>query len=362
MKSMKSADVIIIGAGLTGLSLAYFLRKSNLKILLLEARNRPGGRIHTLYGDGLPPREMGATWLGKKHQKLNDLLAELELPIFPQRLGKHAIYEPLSTSPPQRVQLPPNDAPSYRIQGGTTQLINQLLNKIQDASVSYGVQVESISIDEMESGKNQLIRVKSYNQQFEAPYVVSTLPPFLLRSTISCNPALPTQIGEVLDRTHTWMGESIKVSFTYQEPFWRATGQSGTIFSNVGPIPEMYDHADYEEKYFALKGFFNGSYYSLTAAARREMALSQLEKYFGPQVRDFTSYDETVWTNEPFTYHPYDGHVLPHQNNGHPLLSVSLYENQFFIAGSETAREHPGYMDGAVSSARFVADQILQHA
>jgi monoamine oxidase len=42
-------DVIIVGAGLSGLSAGYYLMKSNenLKILVIEAKNRVGGRTET---------------------------------------------------------------------------------------------------------------------------------------------------------------------------------------------------------------------------------------------------------------------------------------------------------------------------
>lgn len=42
-------DVIIIGAGLSGLSSGYYLKKadSNLKILIIEAKDRIGGRTQT---------------------------------------------------------------------------------------------------------------------------------------------------------------------------------------------------------------------------------------------------------------------------------------------------------------------------
>lgn len=56
------------------------------------------------------------------------------------------------------------------------------------------------------------------------------------------------------------MGESIKVGLTYATPFWREKS-SETIFSNVGPIPEMYDHSNAEETYFGLMGFLNGAYH-----------------------------------------------------------------------------------------------------
>lgn len=43
-------DVVIIGAGIAGLSAGYYLKKAkkDLKILVLEAKNRVGGRTNTI--------------------------------------------------------------------------------------------------------------------------------------------------------------------------------------------------------------------------------------------------------------------------------------------------------------------------
>jgi len=43
----KHADVVIIGAGLTGLSLAYYLKKNGRSPLILEKSDKPGGVINT---------------------------------------------------------------------------------------------------------------------------------------------------------------------------------------------------------------------------------------------------------------------------------------------------------------------------
>ena len=254
--------VLIIGAGLTGLTLAYYLKEKGITYHLLEARPRIGGRILTNYQNDTAPLEMGATWLGKKHHELNKLLTELNLEIFEQILGDRAIYEPISTSPPQLVSLPPNNDPSYRIKGGSSTLINTLAEKIGKENILLNQVVTNIL-----STSNGLT-VKTKTDEFPADLVVSTLPPFLLTSTIKFEPALPQNLIDITAATHTWMGESIKVGLRYATPFWRAENSSGTIFSNVGPIPEMYDHADAEEKHFSLKGFFNGAYYSVTKAER----------------------------------------------------------------------------------------------
>jgi monoamine oxidase len=42
-------DCIIIGAGLSGLATAYFLKKQGIQATILEAQPRYGGRIKTIY-------------------------------------------------------------------------------------------------------------------------------------------------------------------------------------------------------------------------------------------------------------------------------------------------------------------------
>src|ERR1700761_4479532 len=45
---MKNTEIIVIGAGATGLMAAYELTRAGKQVIVLEARNRTGGRIHTL--------------------------------------------------------------------------------------------------------------------------------------------------------------------------------------------------------------------------------------------------------------------------------------------------------------------------
>lgn len=346
-----SPSILIIGAGLTGLTLAYQLKKKGILAQVIEARPHLGGRILTQYHQEGAPIELGATWLGKKHQQLNALLSELDLDIFEQYLGPRAIYEPISTSPPQLAQLPPNDEPSYRIAGGSSKLIQTLAAQLDQSQLVLNEVVQSIQVQ-----KDQL-KVETINDQYTADFVISTLPPKLLFTKVQL-PELPAELINIAQNTHTWMGESIKVGLRYPTPFWRSEKVSGTIFSNVGPVSEMYDHADVEDQTYALKGFMNGTYHSATPAFRRDLILKQLERYFGSVVHDYLGYEEAVWSKEAHTFVPYNGYILPHQHNGHSVFQKPYLDGRFFIAGSETAKGHPGYMDGAVSSANWVVDRL----
>jgi len=346
-------DIIIIGAGLTSLSIAYFLKNHDKEIKIIEARPRLGGRILTSYQEGQAPIEKGATWLNKNHTVLNQLLKELGIALFKQEIGGIAIYETTPNSPHQIVQLPHNNEPSFRIKNGTSVLVDTLVSFIPAEQIHLGE--TALSIEDL--GNHILVKTNKAN--YKAKTVISTLPPNLFISSIKTSPSLPENLQNLARKTHTWMGESIKIGLRFKEAFWQKRNTTGTIFSNAGPIPEMYDHSDDKNSNHALKGFLNGEYYAISKKERLELILNQLYKYYGDDIKEFTSYEELIWRNEAFTYAPYSDHILPHQNNGHPLYQQSYFNGKLFIAGAETAPEFPGYMEGAVRSAKLISQQIL---
>ena len=182
---MSSSPVIILGAGLCGLTSAYRLQQANIPCILLEARSRIGGRIHTVRKETGTPIEMGATWLGKKHTAINALLEELGIGITEQYMGEQAIYEALSTSPPQLVQLPPNNDPSYRIVGTSTALTEVLARQLPPNCIHLGQVVQRI-----EKNDDGFV-VHTQAATFTGSTVVSTLPPRLLMQTVECTPSWP---------------------------------------------------------------------------------------------------------------------------------------------------------------------------
>ena len=58
-----SADVIIVGAGVAGLAAARLLAEAGLRVLILEARGRIGGRVWTIYSPEGAPVELGAEFI-----------------------------------------------------------------------------------------------------------------------------------------------------------------------------------------------------------------------------------------------------------------------------------------------------------
>jgi monoamine oxidase len=66
-------DAIVIGAGVAGLAAARHLKQAGQRVIVLEARGRIGGRVHTDRTTGIP-LEMGASWI---HGSEGNPLAEL---------------------------------------------------------------------------------------------------------------------------------------------------------------------------------------------------------------------------------------------------------------------------------------------
>lgn len=335
--------ILIVGAGLSGLLIGYRLKQEGIPFKILEARNRVGGRINTLYKNDNAPLEMGATWFTNEHRNLIALLEELEIEAFDQHMDNPVFFEASANSPIQSVQIPTQSS-SYRISGGTSNIINTLLKKLDKKDVLLNQPVKEIKF------QNESVQIIA-NENFEGNSVVLALPPKLWSKKILFEPQLPNDLVRIAEQTHTWMEDSIKIAMTYAKPFWQEQKLSGTFFSNAGPITEIYDHSNHERSKYALCGFINSSFKNLSYSDRRKHVINQIKKVFGAQGEKYIAYEECVWSNEENTFEASDNFLNPHQNNGNPIFSQSFFKDRLLISSSESASEFPGYMEGAVYSA-----------
>ncbi|WP_454782441.1 flavin monoamine oxidase family protein [Legionella sp. WA2022007384] len=88
----KPIDVIVIGAGVSGITAARQLQKQGLSVLILEARDRIGGRVWTDYSQ-LKPFELGAGWIqGTKGNPITALSKQFGLQTLPYNFDNAKIY------------------------------------------------------------------------------------------------------------------------------------------------------------------------------------------------------------------------------------------------------------------------------
>jgi monoamine oxidase len=76
----NNRTVIVIGAGLAGLSAAYDLQRAGWQVTVLEARNRVGGRVHSIrdFSNGLAA-EGGGEFIDQQHARMLAYVKEFKL-------------------------------------------------------------------------------------------------------------------------------------------------------------------------------------------------------------------------------------------------------------------------------------------
>ncbi len=350
---MTKRDIVIIGAGLSGLLIAAQLKRAGMKVRILEARDRIGGRIftHNTASDH-PPLEMGATWFGDHHPNLMRLLGNLGLDRFPQQMNTKVHFEPGSGIPPQLYDMPPQ-VPNYRVKGGTSALIHALADELSPDELHLSQPVRRLNSTETK------VQVVTDSLNLDADIVISTIPPALLARSIHFEPELPAQFMQIAKETHTWMGDSVKAGLVYEQPFWRESAGGGTLFSHAGPASEFYDQSDFTDTQFALCGFINPAFSQFSITERTQQIVAQLTRILGPEAQTYTQYREVLWAEEAFTRHPDTPATIPHQHQGHAIYQQSFGEGKLMISGSETSPQFGGYMEGAVEAAMNTVRAIL---
>src|SRR5699024_3971103 len=84
-------DVVVIGAGIAGLTAASVLADRGRTVTVLEARDRVGGRLHSVPVEG-GVVEAGATWFWDNEPLVLSLADQLGLSTYPQHLAGGALW------------------------------------------------------------------------------------------------------------------------------------------------------------------------------------------------------------------------------------------------------------------------------
>ncbi|MGI0479248.1 flavin monoamine oxidase family protein [Geminocystis sp. CENA526] len=86
--------IIIIGAGIAGLTAGKTLQNQGFEVILLEARNRIGGRLWTSKKWDNASVDMGASWIhGKQGNPITKLANSINAQVFPTKSEKAIIYD-----------------------------------------------------------------------------------------------------------------------------------------------------------------------------------------------------------------------------------------------------------------------------
>ncbi|WP_122032257.1 FAD-dependent oxidoreductase [Aliivibrio sp. EL58] len=360
---------LIVGAGLSGLYTAYRLEKMGKDYLLLDARERVGGRIlsSSITGLELPTSplntvDMGPSWFWPQmHPRITQLIDDLMLPIFPQYSQGAYLLENQSNSAPIRYESGFEQSPtSMRIAGGMQCLVDTLLAALPSHKVQLSRKVTHVEYHE----KNQsTVTINHNNKQesIEAEQVIFALPLRLLAESISFTPALPYELTQRFSATTTWMAAHAKFFAIYESPFWREEGLSGSASSRVGPLVEIHDASTFEGvgALFGFVGIDAATRAKAGEALIKQAAIEQLTRIFGSKASTPIDIKLLDWSQETLTATEAD-HQAPstHPHYGLPASAKALNKFHWYFAGTEAAQENGGYLEGALEAADVVLSSL----
>ncbi|PCJ85771.1 MAG: amine oxidase [Thiotrichaceae bacterium] len=358
MPATEHHSIIIIGAGLSGLFTAWKLQQNKYDAIVLEARDRTGGRILSpqINGNKDGCIDMGPAWVWPEFQpRLQRLLSDIHIELFKQNTNGDMLYE-MDANTVERYSDQSSHEMSYRIAGGANKVIKTLQSELPHNSVHLNTRVSSIEKTEpAASAQLQVHAVKDEESIiYSADKIVLALPPRLTKSSISFHPTLPADVLQAWENTPTWMAGHCKIVFIYDKPFWRENNLSGEVFSRQGPLTEIYDGSPADESSYALTSFVG-----LNAQQRKqmnteqllEMCLAQLYRLFGEESKIVKDIQIKDWSLEQYTTTETDLSTTPQHPQYPADMSRTLWNNQIILAGTEVAREHGGYIEGALESA-----------
>jgi len=341
--------IIIIGAGLSGLYTAWHLQKKQPDVLLLEARSRVGGRILSCQQNN-SRFDMGPAWVWPQLQpRLQQLTQQLNLKLFKQFTDGDMLYEK-SITETERYSAQSSHAESYRIEGGSQSVTDALQSQLPASAIHLNTVVTSIEksplcVHTLRDGKRFT---------YSADKIILALPPRLFVQNIKFTPNFCSETTAAFNSIATWMSGHSKMVFIYDKPFWREKDLSGEVFSHYGPLSEIYDGSPADESFYALTSFVGVSAQQRSQIETQQLinaCMAQLQRLFGNESENVKDVKMQDWAQEEFTTAALDL-TSPMQ---HPQYAENMprvfWEGRMILAGTEVAREHGGYLEGALESA-----------
>ena len=317
----SDTEICIIGAGLSGLALATALRANGRDVTVLEARDRPGGRVLSENS-----HDLGPSWIWPHNRRMLALLDRLGLRSFPQYTTGRLVFEDAQGAIRRDLDFATMGG-ALRVSGGLARITDALAAGLSD-NLRLSHPVSHVAQD------STGVTVTAQDRTIRAAQLVLALPA-----------RLAAQIGATVPDVPTWMAGQAKLVATYPAPFWRAKGLNGDAISHRGPLAEIHDASPEDASTGALFGFAD------PGAARsdgfRVDVLKQLERLFGPDAAVPTDLFFKDWSMDPATATPAD-QTPP---AGHPSYRPIPQSARIVFAGTEAASQDGGFLEGALTAA-----------
>ncbi|THD58296.1 NAD(P)/FAD-dependent oxidoreductase [Phenylobacterium sp.] len=401
-------DVVVVGAGAAGIAGLRRLGRGGLEVVALEARDRVGGRAHTIRTAGGFPVDCGAGWL---HSADENPLAEpiaaagFTLDKSPPHWMKQAFNRDFSEED-QRAYRQAFNALDARLEAaagtGADRPASDLLepgsrwNPLLDAFSSYynGAEFDQVSVLDYgayeDSGVNWRV-AEGYGAaivHFAAPYrivtgcpvrtihhggpelvlgtargavtaravIVAVPTPLLSQGGLAFSPSLPAKAEAAAGLP---LGLADKVFLQVAEP--DALPVDGHLFGRA----DRTEIGSYHLRPFGrpvIEAFLGGRWARALEAegpgAPTAFALEELGELLGSDFRrSLTPLGETRWAHDPWALGAYS-HALPGHAGDRAILAAPV-ENRLFFAGEATHPHLYSTVHGAWESGERAAEEAM---
>jgi len=339
----QNADVVVVGAGLSGLVAARRLAKAGVSTMVLEARQRLGGRICSFAPEKGVRGDFGATWIWGTDESLCQVVGEAECWLIPQ-LGT------MVGTPGQR----------FRFEDGASSFIERLGASLPDGTVRLNTAVRDLEVSE---------KVVAHLQD---------------GSTVSCSKiilALPSQLCvPLLEHPSLRASSELITALRGQPTFYGTVAKAFIRYPTLkkslwakceGPIPaddliyEMYDSTSMipGTSTQPCLGVFIDSKFALEPdEVVRDHLVNLLASNFGDVAHSPCHFEKLAWSQEAFTTTFDSAQHRDEMPKPNGLFSEGLGNNKIFFAGTEASQDPRfiGKMEGAVLAGEAAAQKILE--
>lgn len=354
--------IIIVGAGVAGMTAAYLLTQKGINCKIMEASTTYGGRIKTTKSFVDFPISLGAEWLHTSVSELSEIVNNTNTQISTQTQGYQSqdqvgYFDNGSLSfKPIFTEFGSDFEDRKFINSSWFDFFDEYIVPSISSKMTFNKEVVSIDFN---GDKVKLI--DNDGQNYESDKVIVTVPLKILQEgRVTFNPSLPSLHKNAIQNAPIWGG--IKVFIEFSSNFYPTYLTFPDSETNTGL--RVYYDASYGQNSssnvlgLVALGAQAQQYQQLSGTNLRDYILNELDDVFnGLATQNYSKHIVQDWSNEPFIKAAYLADTAA--SNISLDLSESINNKIFFAGEAYTKEDDWGAVHNAVRSARDVINEII---
>lgn len=362
--SSYDGKIIIIGAGVTGITAGHILNQKNIDFEILEASSIHGGRVKKIADFADFPIDIGAEWIHKwieaKPPVLKNLLTNTEpnFPTFQDNASDYKVWKNGQLKESKILNLFSSGTNDFKFSNATWfDFFDQLVTPSLKEKIHYNSPVHHIDY----SNDETIVSTKS-GEEYTANKVLVTVPIKILQNEfITFQPALPPKQIAAINKEQ--MPGGLKVFIEFSEKFYpEVLFPNGLLKGALGGNYMYYDECYGKDSSKNILGLFavgepSEKYTSLeTDDAIFNYILNELDEMFeGKASLHYIKHIVQNWSSEPFIQGSYSA------MKGNPKkMSAPVAHKIYFAGEAMNTNGHTIAVHGASESAYLTLMQMLK--